>query len=57
MSYMNSNLAFTPAGGIEDLSFDEVDSVVGGVAWVAIPIAVGIALLASEIYHHHIEKK
>lgn len=30
MSYMDQNVAFAPAGGIQDLCFDEIDQVGGG---------------------------
>jgi hypothetical protein len=30
MSYMEHNVAFAPAGGIQELSFDEIDAVSGG---------------------------
>ena len=30
MSYMNTHAAFAPAGGIQELSFDEIDLVGGG---------------------------
>ena len=30
MSYMDQNVAFVPAGGIQDLCFDEIDQVGGG---------------------------
>jgi hypothetical protein len=30
MSYMNTHVAFAPAGGIQELSFDEVEEVIGG---------------------------
>lgn len=40
MSYINQNVAFAPAGGIQELSFDEIEEVGG--AWVA--NAVGGAL-------------
>ena len=30
MSYMNTHAAFAPAGGIQELSFDEIDLVSGG---------------------------
>ena len=29
MSYMNAHAAFAPAGGIQELSFDEIDLVDG----------------------------
>ena len=29
MSYMDQNIAFAPAGGIQELSFDEIDTVGG----------------------------
>ena len=31
MSYMNTHAAFAPAGGIQELSFDEVDLVDGAI--------------------------
>ncbi len=30
MSYMDQNVAFAPTGGIQELSFDEIDAVGGG---------------------------
>ena len=30
MSYMDTHAAFAPAGGIQELSFDEIDMVSGG---------------------------
>jgi hypothetical protein len=30
MSYMDTNAAFAPAGGIQELSFDEIEEVGGG---------------------------
>jgi hypothetical protein len=44
MSYMNSNAAFAPVGGIQEIGFDEIESV-GGSVLPLIPIAyAGIAL-------------
>ena len=53
MSYMNTHAAFAPAGGIQELSFDELDLVdgagwIGNTArWVAGGAAIvgGVALL------------
>ena len=50
MSYMNTHAAFAPAGGIQELSFDEIEEVGGGPGWaivagVVIVVAV-VALLA-----------
>jgi len=39
MSYMNTHAAFAPAGGIQELSFDEIDQVDGG-----LPMVVGVAI-------------
>ena len=33
MSYMNTHAAFAPAGGIQELSFDEID-LVDGAGWI-----------------------
>ena len=30
MSYMDANVAFAPTGGIQELSFDEIEAVAGG---------------------------
>ena len=38
MSYM-SNAEFAPASGIQELSFDEIDYIAGGPAWL-VPLAV-----------------
>jgi hypothetical protein len=39
MSYMNTHAAFAPAGGIQELSFDEIEEVGGGPAFI--PAIVG----------------
>ena len=41
---------------IVELRSDEVDGIFGGVPWVVIPLVALATHLASEIYHHHIEK-
>ena len=42
MSYMDTHAAFAPAGGIQELSFDEID-LVGGGPGPLVPIAVAVA--------------
>lgn len=42
MSYMDRNFAFAPAGGVQELSFDELVQVDGGV----IPIVVAYYSIA-----------
>ena len=45
MSYMEHNAAFAPAGGIQELSFDEIDLVEGGgVNWTAVGKFAGRAV-------------
>jgi hypothetical protein len=45
MSYMNTHAAFAPAGGIQELSFDEIDQVDGGgVNWTAVGKFAGRAV-------------
>jgi|CXWL01.1.fsa_nt_gi hypothetical protein len=45
MSYMNHDAAFAPAGGIQELSFDEVDAVAGGPVSASTVLAVGAAVV------------
>ncbi len=45
MSYMNQ-AAFAPAGGIQELSFDEIDEVSGGALFVPALIFLGKAAAA-----------
>ena len=53
MSYMDTHAAFAPAGGIQELSFDEIEEVGGGIvpflpaigAFLSSP--AGIATIAS----------
>jgi len=46
MSYMDTHAAFAPAGGIQELSFDEVEEVGGGNKfWGKVGVAIGKALL------------
>ena len=45
MSYMNTHAAFAPAGGIQELSFDEIDLVGGGIA----PLVLAGAVLAATV--------
>lgn len=42
MSYMNHSAGFVPAGGLQELSFEEVEQVAGGVGPL-VPIAVAVA--------------
>lgn len=56
MSYMEHSAAFSPTGGIQELSFTEVDQVSGsGVFLVAIVVVGGMALgyLACEYIVSH----
>ncbi len=46
MSYMNTHAAFAPAGGIQELSFDEIDEVAGGPFLVPVLIFLGKAAAA-----------
>ena len=45
MSYMDTHAAFAPAGGIQELSFDELDQVDGGI----IPLVLAGAVLATTV--------
>ncbi|MFN3620204.1 hypothetical protein [Sphingorhabdus sp.] len=62
MSYMENNAAFAPAGGIQELSFDEIDLVggagrnltatevglvAGGVGTAATVVGLGVAIAIS----------
>ena len=40
MSYMDTPAAFAPAGGIQELSFDEIDEVNGGARAAALVIRI-----------------
>ena len=40
MSYMGHDAAFAPAGGIQELSFDEVEEVGGGIIPLIVPLVV-----------------
>jgi len=54
MSYMDHNAAFAPAGGIQELSFDEIDQVEGAgwvsrgvtIALVVVGVSTGVAFVA-----------
>lgn len=46
MSYMDHNDAFAPAGGIQELSFDEIEEVSGGFAPI-VAAAIAIARAAA----------
>ncbi|MFN3620205.1 hypothetical protein [Sphingorhabdus sp.] len=54
MSYMENNAAFAPAGGIQELSFDEIEQVEGAgwvtrgvyAALVVVGVSSGVALVA-----------
>ncbi len=46
MSYMGSHAAFAPAGGIQELSFDEIEEVGGGPGPL-VPLAV-VAVAAAK---------
>jgi hypothetical protein len=53
MPYMDQKDAFAPAGGIQDLSFDEIDAVAGGPAPALIyfgGLAVGFGFAALADY-------
>ena len=43
MSYMDTHAAFAPAGGIQVLSFDEIEEVGGGLAPLAV-VAVKLVI-------------
>ena len=45
MSYLDPNVAFAPAGGMQELSFDEIEQVNGGLLWL-VPIVVPIVVAA-----------
>lgn len=45
MSYMDHNAAFAPAGGIQELSFDEVGEVDGGI----VPIVAAVLIVGGVI--------
>jgi hypothetical protein len=57
MSYMNTHAAFAPAGGIQELSFDEVEIVSGGRpsasgttwSWEGVAAAAGTLSIASGV--------
>ena len=50
MSYMDQNVAFAPAGGIQELSFDELFLVDGGrYTWRGFGEAVGRGVVAGGI--------
>lgn len=57
MSYMNTHAAFAPAGGIQELSFDEIEEVEGAgwvtrgvyVALVVVGVSSGVALVAGVV--------
>lgn len=51
MSYVDHKADFAPAGGIQELSFDEIEEVAGGI-WPYLAVA-GAVWLASELWHHH----
>ena len=40
MSYMDTHAAFAPAGGIQELSFNEINEVGGGL-WQLVPVIIG----------------
>jgi lactobin A/cerein 7B family class IIb bacteriocin len=46
MSYMDSNQIFAPANGIQELSFNEIDQVDGGL----LPAILALAALAGACY-------
>lgn len=49
MSYMDHNVAFSPAGGIQELSFDEIDVVGGGTLSPGTKAAVRLVARAAGI--------
>ncbi len=57
MSYMDTHAAFAPAGGIQELSFDEVEIVSGGErsasgttwSWEGVAAAAGTLSIASGV--------
>jgi hypothetical protein len=57
MSYMNTHAAFAPAGGIQELSFDEISAVSGAigpgviVAWKVGGFLAAIAIAAAIDYY------
>lgn len=47
MSYMDHNAAFAPAGGIQELSFDDIGAVDGGIIPIVVAYySIGIAATA-----------
>lgn len=53
MSYMDHNASFAPVGGIQELSFDEVEQVDGGWIGAAVVVVAVVVLLAIGYFGEH----